>query len=448
MMRPRLPAAALPLVLIACGGSSDGADDPPPPSIILISLDTLRAGHMSLYGYERETTPFLEELAQESLVFDRATSVAPWTLISHVTMLTGLYPEQHGVVEDDLALSPDSPLIAQRLQDYGYRTFGLYKPGWVGPRHGEDRGFDVFVPHEVIPEAEEHMADLPPLTVDQPYFFFLHLFDIHSDPLRGPDSLKYDPPEPYDTLFMEDAKARLRSVDFIKANAGLTKLDEEELEAMVSLYDAKIRYVDDTLRRWFQEWRDAGALDNTLVIITSDHGESLGQRDGRISGHGHVWQDALHIPMIVRFPDGHRAGEREDALVSLVDVVPTVLEAVRLPTDPRLPGMSLRAEPPADRVVGAYRPPYYARLQLPWKVRGSRGSAQDVNHLLQDPGETNRVTDRDLFFQVSGDVEQAFQAVLDACAPLDAPPIPAIDLTEEARADLEAFGYGGGNEDE
>ncbi|MDA1264548.1 MAG: sulfatase [Planctomycetota bacterium] len=435
--------------LTACGGETLAATHDPedviPPSVILISLDTLRAGHMSLHGYDRETTPYLERFAEECLVFDQATSVAPWTLISHATMLTGLYPEQHGVVDDNLALNPLTPLIAETLKDYGYRTYGFYRPGFLGPRHGEDRGFEVFEPHVELPEAEENMVKLLEMNVEQPFFLFLHLFDIHGDHLRSPKSLKYDPPPPYDRLFQEDAREKQVEVDYIKANAGLIQLDPPQLEAMISMYDGKIRYVDDTLERWIEGWRDAGALDNTLVIITSDHGESLGQRGGLISGHGRMWQDALHIPLIVRFPDGYRAGEHEQGLVSLVDVVPTILETVRLDADPRMPGVSLRGEHLPDRVVGAFRPPFHARLRFPWKLRGTKGDATSLHNLETDPHELDRVVNKELFFEITEDLERSFQQVLEGCAPLDAPPIPAIEMSQETRAELNALGYGGGD---
>src|SRR5262245_40157104 len=143
--------------LLALAGC-DGTPPPPShPSVVLVSIDTLRADHLGLYGYERDTSPFLDRLARESVVFDHAFTSAAWTLIAHMTMLTGLYPEQHGVTTKDRALAMDAPLLAERLARAGYQTIGLYRLGWVHARHGFARGFDVFRNHKSAEEAEEHL---------------------------------------------------------------------------------------------------------------------------------------------------------------------------------------------------------------------------------------------------------------------------------------------------
>ena len=457
--------SALPLALVCgCGGAVDPADMR--PSVVLISLDTLRADHMSLHGYERETTPYLEKLAEESLVFDQAYSVAPWTLISHVTMLTGLYPEQHGIVTDDLALSPEIPYLAQRLSDFGYQTVGLYRPGFVGPRFGQDRGFDVFLDHTSAVEAEVNLVrELAELDRDRPFFLFLHITDCHGDPVRDADDILYDAPPPFDTMFMADARERLKDCDYrVVAGAALRRamkdgtakrgrLSPEHLEATVAMYDGKIRYVDTVLEEWIEGWRRDGLMDNTLVVITSDHGEGLGQRGGSLTGHGQMWQEGLHIPLIVRFPDGYRGGERDGNVASLVDVVPTILDVTDLPPDGRLAGYSLRRELPPDRVVGAFRGTSYARVQLPWKVQGAtrrkKLQVTGVYNLTDDPLELASIPKADEDFErITKMLDEAYQAELASRPAFEgADPIPAVAETEAMLEELEALGYGGGDED-
>ena len=140
------PLLAL-VLLTACG--SEG----PPPNVILVSIDTLRADHVGLYGYARDTTPFLDDFAKTAMVFEHAFSVCPWTLVAHMTMLTGLFPAQHGVVADQLALSQEIPLLPERLASAGYQTLGLYYTSWIHERYGFARGFDVFRAHESAEEA-------------------------------------------------------------------------------------------------------------------------------------------------------------------------------------------------------------------------------------------------------------------------------------------------------
>src|SRR5262245_12779356 len=168
--RPFLLAGLVALLLCACG------EAPRRPSIVLVSIDTLRADHLGLYGYTRDTSPFLDEWSRRCMVFERAFTPAAWTLSAHMSMLTGLYPEQHGVLKGTLALAPDVPLLAERLRSAGYRTVGLYQPTWVHPRHGFDRGFEVFRPHASAEEAGAHLfEELGKLPPEQPFFLFVHL---------------------------------------------------------------------------------------------------------------------------------------------------------------------------------------------------------------------------------------------------------------------------------
>lgn len=430
------------LALGACGGAQES--EGPPPSIIVISLDTLRAGHMGLYGYERDTTPYLDRFAGECLVFEDAKTVAPWTLISHVTMLTGLYPDQHGVVKSDLALSTEIPFLAERLSDYGYRTFGYYKPGFVGVKHGHQRGFDVFESHELASEAQEHMAaTLVGLGEEQPLFLFLHLFDIHAAPLVGKDPLYYRAPAPFPNHFQADAEERLAEVDFRRAREGKERLTDDQVEALVATYDGGVRYVDGVLEELIEGWRAQGLLDNSILIITADHGESLGQRYGRIKGHGKMFEEALHVPMIVRFPDGYRAGEREPGRVSMVDVVPTVLEAAGLEADARLPGISLREKPDPGRLIMASRPPTRVHYKGPWKVISIEGKHWTLFNLDEDPLELDARKHEERAQSLFDELTRAFDADWASRPAFDGPPIPAGEYEKQMREQLDALGYAG-----
>src|SRR5262245_57996699 len=181
-MLPRPPVHAAVLAVLIASLACACSEAPVQPSIVLVSIDTLRADHLGAYGYERDTSPFLDRWAKRSLVFERAFTPAAWTLSAHMSMLTGLYPEQHGVVKGDLALAPDVPLLAERLAHAGYRTVGLYQPTWVHPRHGFGRGFEVFRAHENGDQAGEHLfEELAKIPAQSPLFLFVHLFDVHSD---------------------------------------------------------------------------------------------------------------------------------------------------------------------------------------------------------------------------------------------------------------------------
>ena len=336
-------AAACPALVPSCGG--DAA--PPPPSVILVSLDTLRGDHTTFLGYGRDTTPHLEALAAEGVIFERAFSTSCWTLTSHVGMLTGLYPEQHGVVSNNAALNPKIPLLAERLRERGYLTTALYEFGWIHERHGFDRGFDVFRPHRDAEQAEEHLAqELDRFDGERPFFLFLHLFDIHCDPLLKEDGVFYDPPPPYDRRYRSDAPDAIRGLDFKRALQEPGLLDADQLDALVAMYDGGIRYTDAKVGSWLEDWRERGLLDRAVLIVTSDHGEALGQRAGDLDNHGGMYQEGLRIPLLVRFPDGRMAGESRAHAVNSVDIVPTVLELAGLEPDPAAAGLpALRRAP-------------------------------------------------------------------------------------------------------
>ena len=424
----------------------------PPPSIILISIDTLRADHVGCYGYERDTTPTLDALAEESLLFERCYASAPWTLVSHMTMLTGLYPDQHGVVAKRHALNPKVPLLAERLKERGYQTFGVYFPGWIGARHGFDRGFDRFESHGSAEEAGELVRKLiATRNRKRPTFLFLHLFDVHCAPLDNAETTFYEPPEPFDRFFLEDAAERLADTPL---NAGTEAVvgglrDPEKLEALTALYDGGIRYVDTKLDGWFREWRADGFFDESIVIVTSDHGESLGQRGGVLTDHGGLWEEGLRVPLLVRFPDGRHAGERVAEPVSHVDLTPTLLREAGVAFDERLPGYDLLQARPEERVMRAARPPIDVWLSWPWKLVRGEGGGGTAYDLRQDPEEAQPIRARkdERFDELFQELKRSYEDELGETRNPRARPVQAHELDAEVKRRLDALGYAGDTSD-
>lgn len=371
----------------ACSPAEE-AEDARPPDIVLVSIDTLRADHTGLQGYHRETTPYLNELAKESLVFDRAYTTDSWTLTAHMSLLTGLYPEQHGVVTKRDVLSPSVRTLAERLQDSGYHTVGLYFPGWIHPYFGFDRGFDRFEKHRNAEEAGENLARaLAERPRDRPLFLFLHLFDVHNTPHMGRRPL-YDPPEAWADAFLEGALSRVSDLDNVeiweRTGEAVTPAQHE---ALVALYDAGIRYVDAKLEEWLEGMRAEGLLDTALLAIVADHGEGLAQRGDTYGGHGGFHEEGLWVPLLLRFPDGRYRGRRAANPVSLVDLYPTILDLAGLGPDGALPGLPLDDSPAGDRLLFAQKDGPEAILVWPRKlVVGAAGSMR-LYDLEEDPGE-------------------------------------------------------------
>ena len=441
--------AVVALVGLQCGPPDAGQPAAPPrrPSIIVISIDALRRDHVGHYGYERDVSPYLDRLAEESLVFDRAYAVAPWTLISHMTMMTGLYPTQHGVMEVDTKISPSIPLLSERLHDLGYYTIGLTRGGWLSSRYDFDRGFDAFRAHTngAVMDAHlrEEMAKRPP---DRPLYLFLHVWDVHCGNLSAPGSTIYTAPAGYENLYVAGAEERLAGIQAKRLYKGEISATEEQIEALVALYDGSIRYVDDLIASWVEEWRADGLLDDALLIITSDHGEGLWQRGSKNESHGGVYEEGLRVPLLIRFPGGEHGGERRPEIVSHVDLVPTLLDYLKLPREPWIAGRSLLDELPDDRVILAELSAVTVTYRWPHKLVRRRTRTW-IYDLESDPGERSVITegtDPEWRAEVSGVLRTAHEALVASWAPVPEGGLPLeTQRTQEEIEQLRDLGYTG-----
>jgi arylsulfatase A-like enzyme len=431
-------------------GSDAQEEEQLPPSVVLFSLDTLRADHVGFLGYETDTTPFLDELATQSMIFERAYTTMSWTLVAHMSMLTGVYPAQHKVWTDESVLPQSVPTLAQRLKDKGYYTMGFHFPGWLNPEFGFGRDFDVYEMHNNVEEAREHIRKaLEERPKNRPYFLFVHLFDIHNADLVLEPSALYKTPDPYGDFFLEGATELLEGTSSKHLWERVKqRLPKEKRDAVVAQYDGGIRYVDDSLRSIWDEWREPHGFDDALVVVTSDHGEGLAERRFLYKGHGGVFEEGLRVPLLIRLPDGSRQNERISGMVSHVDIVPTLLDYLGEPKDPNLPGYSLLDGRPADQIIVAERAEIRVIIHWPYKLTGAQPSnpkTGTIFDLEQDPLEKSPLTmqnDPAEFVKIA-------TAILAASAVQTAEwnePEPdseaaASPLSEQQRADLAKIGY-------
>jgi arylsulfatase A-like enzyme len=331
----------------------------PYPHVVLISLDTLRRDHLGIYGYARPTSPTLDEFARQALVFDRAFTPAPWTLPSHASMFTGRYPNEHGAGHRSLfaPLEPTVPTLAEILAGAGYRTIAFTAAGLVSRRHGLSRGFESWTerlrPHlgAVLPAVFDAMGVAP----DRPLFLFLHTYDLHAPyhylPAPPAFRLSADGDGGADTSNDGDWERLLRST--YHAHHHLDRFSN--LEDVVAAYDSGIRSVDRQLDVLFDRLRDLGIYDNALIIVTSDHGESLHDRRLYL-GHGCSLRDEeIRVPLLVRLPRSSMTG-RVSELVDLVDLAPMVLEIAGLAHDHEFSGSN-----PLRRIAGDIAPRTFVR---------------------------------------------------------------------------------------
>lgn len=287
-------------------------------NVILISIDTLRADRLSSYGSTRVETPHIDRLAREGVRFSNAASTVPFTLPAHSSIMTGTYPPFHGVRENVGYFLDDSlATIAGQLSEHGWTTGGFVSAFVLDSRWGIAKGFDTyfddFDPEETSkgnlgsvqrqgPETIAAAVDWLDSDPGSPFFLWLHLYDPH-DP--------YTPPEPF--------KSQYRNP-----------------------YDAEVAYTDALIGEFRQALEKRGLLETSLVILTSDHGEGLGQHQEGFHGF-FIYDSTVRVPLIIRAPFGGMAGKVVDEAVSHVDLFPTILEAVGLSAPPQAQGTSLLA---------------------------------------------------------------------------------------------------------
>ncbi len=424
--------------------------------LLLVSIDTLRADHLGAYGAAPDLTPTLDALAAEGVVVEHAMATAPTTLASHASLLTGLWPHTHGVPRNGFVLDAEVPTLADHLATHGFHTAGFVGATPLSASTALDRGFAVYDDVRASGHAErtaaevnravfEHLDSAP----DGRTFLFVHYYDVHT-PYGSPDGHVDDPSA------VQAARATATSPvgGFGHVRAVRTMLEQDTPEASVhsqalaSLYRSGVRYADARLGELIRGLRRRGLLERTLVLVTADHGEAMNHPE-EIWDHGYsVIEDTIHVPLILRFPGRAHAGRRLDDLVSLVDVVPTVCEALGVPaleTDGRsvMPALDGRGLAP--------RSPAFAEATKPWRSDGTTGWANALLPKAARRGSRKVIwepaTDRVRGIELPSGAESAPAPGLVRALHTwsdGAEPPPAVEVGDDVeRAQLEALGYTG-----
>ncbi len=400
-----------------------------PPNVLLVVLDTLRADHLSAHGYARQTTPHLDRFAAGAALFESAMSTACWTMPAHASMMTGRYLYEHQT--DRSWLNERFPTLAEHLRDRGYATAAFVATAInAGTRTGLGRGFQRFQDYYANPiDAARRTAYgrairewLPALGMygtlgrkdaarvsDEflvwlesrptlPFFAFLNYMDVH-DP--------YLPPPPYDRAFTDNPTRgdRINSEIFGNRFRNPNALSPREIESEVAAYDGGLAYLDVQLGLLFDRLTELGLLDNTVVIVTSDHGEGFG-------GHGFfghtnsLYRELLHVPLILRYPRRVAAGTRVSCPVSLTALPATVLELLRPGEQTPFPARPLTAhlQPNGGGAACAADVAYSESVSSAvdaeqsvttheWHWIVNRKAEQELYRVDRDPMETQNLAD-------------------------------------------------------
>jgi len=312
-------------------------------NIILLSIDTLRADHLTTYGYEHDTAPFIDEtFGKGGTVFEHCVAAAVTTPPAHMTMLTSLPPCVHGL-KTGLEVIPDWVItLAEEMRAGGFATGAVTEDGWLGIEHGFGRGFNVYAENKSpdimtpIGQVERTFARAETWLArhrKQRFFLFLHTFQVHSP---------YTPPPRYQAMFASHD------------GQPVTAASPRNLRDMAS-YDREIRYTDDQLRRLFATITALGLQKNTIFILTSDHGEEFLEH-GYLQHGAHLYEESTHVPLLVWGPGHVVAGRRIAEPVGHIDLMPTILALAGLPRSTQAQGLNL-----AQALAGAELPPHPAR---------------------------------------------------------------------------------------
>lgn len=338
-----LLAAVSCLIMSTCHNDQapNAPTNPEKPNILLITIDTLRADHLSCYGYYRETSPAIDRFAARSVVFENAETASTITLPSHASIMTSLYPRQHGAVSNYWTVNEEPVFLAEALSAAGYRT-GAVIGAWVLNRDtGMNQGFQHFddsppmaakkegdnsevigwgkLSGEVLPAGKNFIENSP---ADRPWFLWLHLWDTHTPYYTSREYLNFFKPD----LTLERRRNRL----------GLNPYAPNR----TSIYDSAIRSLDAILGDFLEWMESSGRLETTLVIITSDHGEGLYEHGERLHGL-YVYESTSRVPLIISPPGDKPGAGAVQCRVSTLDVAPFIYDYLDIEPPPQVQGTSL-----------------------------------------------------------------------------------------------------------
>ena len=410
---------AIPL-LVSCGQESAANHRP----VILISIDSLRADHCTPYGYQGElsgaaTTPWMQSLAESGATFEQCSAAAPWTLPSHISMLTGMHPMEHGVRARRFRLPANTENIAGKFKNAGYKTAAFYSAPFLHPSWGYYPGFDTYVgaaPYLNTEEATDAMMNTAapgirkfhdaadtdkenaPHVVDkalawlekdnrknQPFFLFLHFWDPHYN---------YQAPDDYNRMFLPDFTEADRKLGKEFTPRLPQEYSAHDIGRIKAMYDAEIRYTDDQLARLFVKLHEWGLENEVIVAVVSDHGDHFGEH-GQYFHHRTLYQEVIHVPMVVRASGLIEPSTRSSASVSIYDIGPTLLDLAGLSAWPERSGRSalpLLKEGNHEVMMDLLHPGQKLDLRG-WRqgmekaVWDTRGGTFGIWDLAKDPGE-------------------------------------------------------------
>jgi len=426
-----------------------------PPNILVYLIDCLRADHLGVYGYTRGVSPNIDRFAEGAVVFERAMSAASWTRPAVASLLTGLSPQSHGTRGDRDALSDEVPLVQEMLRIRGFSTVAVVTNGVVSTKFGFGRGFDDFrfLPeqHKTNPQIhqlsdrvnEEIIEWLEGRDMSKPFFMYVHSTDPHAP---------YLPRSPFRERFAADVDPAIGLHPAVEAlTQGNTVAGPGVRQGLIDLYDGEIAYNDDQFGRLMHWFESNGLYDDTLIVLTADHGEEF-EDHGRWQHGLTLYQEQLHVPLVVKLPASLNAGQKRAELVSLIDVAPTLLEAVGVDLPATTSGRSLRPWRNQGGLAPLSRPAFADLAREPqWRAVNTviLGDTKLIlNHTYDRPRPSRELYDlvtdpvEEHNLETAGSIISGFLETLFRQAAAEERHVaPTAELSAEDEEKLRALGY-------
>jgi arylsulfatase len=392
------------VAVLACSSADDGDTQTSGDmhNVILIIIDTMRAGHAGCYGYHRNTTPSLDRFASGAILFRNAISPAPWTTPTVASIFTGQYPHVLGYEDEAVVLDEKFPCLAEILRNSGYATGGIISHAYISSSFGIGQGFDTYdeenaqghghvsspsITDKAIAFIEEHR--------DSNFFLFLHYFDPHCDYVQHEEYNYY--PDYAGPVVSGETITNLREM--------APSMTAEDVRYLNALYDSEISFTDEHIGRFLDVLKEQELYETSLIIIVADHGEEFLERGDYWIGHTKtVYQELIHVPLMIRLP-GTTGARVIDQYVGLVDLAPTILSlnGLGFPDGYMHDGVTLEitgGKTPEPRPVfsetmrwGTFQAMIRGGLKVVYDPSSDTARLFD---LTEDPGETRDVGEENL----------------------------------------------------
>jgi arylsulfatase A-like enzyme len=418
------------------------------PNIILITLDTTRADRLGCYGYRRQTSPNIDKLADESVLYTRAIAPSNWTFPSHASLFTGKFTSSHGARYDPeglllltdaisgpkswdvyrvRGLAQNEVTLAEVLKESGYTTAAVVGGPWLKRIFGLNKGFDYYndsqistVNGRLARQVTTNALNWLERTREKKFFLFMNYFDPHTP---------YSPPEGF-------------ALRFLPKGTNITGR-EPTLEEFNALYDAEILYMDHYIGRFLQKLKVENLYNDTLIIVTADHGELFGEH-GKFEHGYYLYQEEIHVPLFIKYPAGEVSPKRTDLRVQLTDILPMICERVGITIPGNIQG-TLPSQIKHPIIAETYPLQFFSKdgnwqsiFEGDFKFIWNSKNQHMLFNLKDDPGENVNIIVQD-----SKRTESMWTQLEQYLAklPKPGPAVPAGELDDQTKEALKSLGY-------